>query len=82
MSALLFAERFEGQVLEARHFGLEEAQVHERGAVVVVTLGLLHVRASDAENRQPFPVDAAQLDAGEFAATREPKSPEEEVLGL
>jgi hypothetical protein len=82
MSALLLAERFEGQVLQTSDFGLEETQVHERRAVVVVTLDLLHAAAGDPEESQPAAVHAADLDPRQLTAAREPEGCEKEVLGL
>jgi len=82
MSALLSTECLEGQVLQARDFRLEKAQVHQRRAAVVLPLDVAHAGALDAEDRQPLPVHAPHLDAGEFAAAREPEGAEEEVFRL
>jgi hypothetical protein len=82
ISTLLSSERLESEVLQARDFGLEETQVHEGPATVVLALDILHAGALDVEDRHPPPVHAPHLDAGELAATREPEGPEEEVLGL
>jgi len=61
----------EGLVLEPPHGGLEQLEVHDRRAVVVVAPGLFEVGALDAEVGDPPPVHAADLDRGELAATRE-----------
>jgi hypothetical protein len=82
ISTLLPAERLECEVLQARDLGLEQAQVHDRPAAVVLPLEVFHAGALDVEDRHPPPVDAPDHDAGELAATREPEGPEEEVLGL
>jgi hypothetical protein len=82
ISTLLPAERVECEVLQARDFGLEETQVHDRPAPVILPLEVLHAGAFDVEDRHPPPVHAPHLDAGELTATREPEGPEEEVLGL
>jgi hypothetical protein len=82
ISTLLPAERLECEVLQARDFGLEEAQVHDRLAAVVLPLEDLHAGAFDVEDRHPPAIHAPDLDAGELTATREPEGSEEEVLGL
>jgi len=83
MSALLLTECFEGHVLEAGHFGLEEAELHESGSrPVVVLLHLLHFGAGDVEEGQPPPVGSADLDPHELAAPGEPERREEEVFRL
>jgi len=82
ISALLSPQRLECEVLQARDFGLEETQVHDGPAAVVLALDVLHAGAFDLEDRHPPPVHAPHLDAGELAAAREPESPKEEVLGL
>jgi hypothetical protein len=50
ISPLLLAECVEGQVLEARHLGLQEAQVDERSAAPILALHLVHARAFDVED--------------------------------
>jgi hypothetical protein len=82
ISHLLLAECLEGQVLEAGHLGLEEAQVHERGTGVVVPRHVVHVRTDDVEEGQPSAVHTAYLDPGQLTTASKPIRGEEEVLGL
>lgn len=49
---------------------------------MVLAFDVAHAGAVDAEDRHALAVHAPHLDARELAATREPESPEEEVLGL
>jgi len=49
---------------------------------VVLALDVLHAWTLDAEYRHPLTVHAADLDAPELAAPREPEGAEEEILGL
>jgi hypothetical protein len=71
----------EGLVLEPPHGGLEQLEIHDRGAVVVVALGLLHVGPLDPEVGDPPPIHAADLDRGEFAPAGEREGTEEDVVG-
>jgi hypothetical protein len=79
---LLFAQRTEGQILQAPDFRLQKPQVHEGLATVVVPYRFLEPRAADREDRDPTPVRAAHLDTLEFAPADEPEGPEEQVIGL
>jgi hypothetical protein len=79
---LLSPQRLEGDVLEASHLRLQKTQVHERGAAVVLALGLLHTRPRDPEDRVSPAVHPAHLDSPKFAPADEPQGSEEEVVGL
>jgi hypothetical protein len=71
ISPLLPAECVEGQVLEPRHLGLEEAQVHERGAAVVLALDVFDARAFDVEDRHSPAIRPADLDLAQLAAAHQ-----------
>jgi len=79
---LLYADRLEGEILEAPDFRLQEPQVHEGRAAVVLPRGVLDGRPGDAEEGDAPPVRAAHLDGLELAAADEAQCPEEEVIGL
>jgi hypothetical protein len=51
ISHLLPAECLESQVLQTRHLGLEEAQVHEGGATVILALDVIDAGAFNPEDR-------------------------------
>src|SRR3990172_1119378 len=67
MSPLLLADRFEGQVLEASHLGLQEPEIHVRGTAVVVALRFHRGRAGDLEEGHPPAVRPPDLDLLELA---------------
>jgi hypothetical protein len=71
-----------GNVLEASDFDLEQAQIDEGAALVILAGDLVHVRTDDPEHRQAPVVDAVHLDAFELAATNQPVRGEEDVFGL
>jgi hypothetical protein len=77
IAPLFLADRLEGHVLEASHLALEQPQVHEGFAAVVVPFGLFHTRARDAEDRHPPAVGPPHLDAGQVAPAQEPQGPKE-----
>jgi len=77
MSTLLSTERLECEVLQARDFGLEETQVHDRGAAVVLALDVLHAGALNVEDRHSPAVDTPDLDIAQLAATDEPQGSQE-----
>jgi hypothetical protein len=79
---LLFAQRIEGDVLQAPDFRLQKPQVYEGLATVVVPDRFVETRAGDREDRDPTPVRAAHLDTLELAPADKPESPEKEVVGL
>ena len=79
---LLSSERLEGDVLEASHFRLQKTQVHERGAAVVLALGVLHPRTRDPEDGHSPAVHPTHLDSPKLAPADEPQGPEKEVVGL
>jgi hypothetical protein len=79
---LLCTQRLEGHVLQAPDFRLQEPQIHERRATVVVACRFLGAGAADREDRDPTPVRAAHLDTAQLAATHEPEGSEEEVVRL
>jgi hypothetical protein len=80
MRPLLSPERVEGQLLQAPHLGLQEPQVHQRGASVVLTLGVFD--AADQEDRHAAAVRAAHLDALKLAAAHETEGAEKQVVRL
>jgi hypothetical protein len=82
MPALLSSERFEGDRLQTRDLGLEEAKVHERRAAVVVPLDVLDVGTVDQEDRDTAAVRASDQDVAQLTATQKPKGPEKQVIGL
>jgi hypothetical protein len=79
---LLFAQRVEGDILQAPDFRLQKPQIHEGRSAVVLALDVVEPRASDREDRHTPPVHAAHLDRLELAATHEPEGSEEEVVRL
>jgi hypothetical protein len=79
---LLCAQRLEGHVLQAPDFRLQQPQVHESRATVVVARRLLGAGAADREDRDPTPVCAAHLDPAKLAATQESEGSKEEVVRL
>jgi len=82
ISALLPAERLECEVLQARDFGLQETQVHDRGATAILPLDVLHAGTFDVEDRHPPAVDAPDLDVAQLAAADESQGSQKQVLGL
>jgi hypothetical protein len=81
-SPLFLAQRLEGHALEACDLALEEAQVHDRLAAVVLALDVRHLGALDLEDRHPAPVQATDLDAAQLATTQKPEGSQEQVFGL
>jgi hypothetical protein len=79
---LLCADRLEGQVLEASDLRLQEPQIHEGRAAVVLACSVLDARPGDAEEGDAPPVRAAHLDVPKLAAADEAQGPEEKVVGL
>jgi hypothetical protein len=82
MPALLSSERLEGDRLQARDLGLEEAKVHERRAAVVVPLDVGDVGTVDQEDRDAAAVRASDQDVAQLAAAQKPIGPEKEVICL
>jgi hypothetical protein len=79
---LLCPQRLEGHVLQAPDFRLQEPQVHERLATVVVASCVVDARAGDREYRDAPSVRAAHLDRAQLAAAHEPEGSQVEVVGL
>jgi len=82
MSTLLPAECAEGEVLQAGDLGLQEPQVDDGRAAVVLPLDLVHPRALDPEDRHPPAADPEDLDLAQLAATHEAKGRDKQILGL
>ena len=61
---------------------LQEPQVDEGRAAVVVAHRFVESGAADREDRDPSPVRATHLDTLELAAADEPEGSEEEVVRL
>ena len=64
------------------NLGLEEAQVYDRRAAMVLTFDVLHPLAFDPEDRHPLAAKAADFDVSQFAASHEPEGSKEEVFRL
>jgi hypothetical protein len=79
---LLSPQGIEGDVLEASHLRLQKTQVHERGATVVLTFGVLHPRTRDPEDGDAPAVHPTHLDSLKLTAADEPQGPEKEIVGL
>jgi hypothetical protein len=74
---LLFADRIEGGVLEPPHFRLQQPQVHQSRAAVVIAYGFVDPQAADREDRHAAPVRAAHFDRLELATSHQPEGTEE-----
>ena len=61
---------------------LQEPQVHEGRAAVVLPRSVLDARPGDPEEGDAPSVRATHLDVPELAAADEAQGPEEEVVGL
>lgn len=82
ISSLLPAERIERQVLQTCDLGLEEAQVDQRRAAVVLTLDVPHAGTVDQEDRHAPAVHAPELDLPKLAAAHETEGAQEQVVRL
>jgi hypothetical protein len=71
IAALLSSKRLEGDALEARDLGLEEAEVHQTGTVEVLALDVLDAGSIDLEKRDRPSVDEPDHDLAQLAATHE-----------
>jgi hypothetical protein len=81
-SPLLLAECREGEVLETHDLGLEESQVHERRATVVLAFDVVDARTFDPEDRHAPAVRPVDLDTDQLAATGETERSQEQVVRL
>jgi hypothetical protein len=77
---LLAAQRGESHALQPHHLGLEQAQIDERAAGVVLALDLVHRRPGDLEDRHTPPVAPAYEGPHQLAAAQEPQGAQEEVV--
>jgi hypothetical protein len=82
MTALLSSKRLEGDALEARYLGLEEAEVHQTRTLEVLTLDVVDAGAFDPKKGDWPAVDQPDDDVAQLAASHEPKGAKEKVVGL
>jgi hypothetical protein len=82
ITALLSSKRLEGDALEARDLGLEEAEVHQTRTLEVLTLGVVDAGAVDPEESHRTTVDQPDDDVAQLTAAHEPEGTEEQVIGL
>jgi hypothetical protein len=81
-SPLLLAECCESEVLQADDLGLQEPQVHERRATVVLPLDVVDPWTLDVEDRHPAAVRPLDKDVHQLAAPGETEGSEEKVVRL
>jgi hypothetical protein len=82
MFSLLLSDGIEGQVLEPFHLGLQKLEIDRGDAAVVLPLDVFHAWARDAEDRHPSAIDSANHHLLDLSSPDQPKSSEEEVIGL
>jgi hypothetical protein len=80
--SLLLSNGIKGQVLEPSHLRLQELEIDCGDAAVILPLDVFHVWARDAEDRHPSAVDSADHYLLDLSSPDQPKSSEEEVIGL
>jgi hypothetical protein len=81
MFSLLFSDRFKRRVLEPLHCRLEDLEVYDGGAVVVVVSRLPVIGAVDVEVGGCAAVHSFDFDVRQLAAARQCEGAEEKVIG-